>query len=312
MIGIALAILPATTSIAQIDSGTKNPIVAGVASYLFPGLGSLYAGNDRHAAIHLAVAGGSVAAIMGAMADVNCTTKHCSPATQVLAYGGLMTYGVNYVWSLVSAVRDANAHNAAVAALRPGDSLAAEPPHHGFLHGMNLSVGSGGAPYLGSSTGAQTTEVRLGFTLGAMPDWTFTYAHSGVRTTRSTDYFVPACDGGRGCYPHVYVDADAFELQRRWHREARVHPIAAASVGGLTSRYSYQLRPGVPFAPATWDSTQYRQFASVSGGLEADLWSWLHAVAYGGYRQATSGTVPNGTSSNSGPTFAWLVEIGKF
>jgi hypothetical protein len=315
---LAAAAAPSTTALAQRDTAGKSAVAAGALSYLFPGAGSLYAGDQRHALVHAAVGAASLAAFLLPLTDKACREGPgpCPVPLQAIAISGFFAYGTNSILSIVTAVRDANAHNAALASSRRArDSVSGtagvEPPRTAFgFHGMHLGVGFGSAPYLNQWTGAQTAEVRLG--VSPFRDWTLAYSHSEVVNEKGTDYFVRDCNGGRGCYPNVGVRADAFELQRRWHREHRVHPIAAASVGSLVSKYAYYRGSGIAFEPAVWDSTQYRQFASVSGGLEADIWGWIHAMAYGGYRQSTTGTVPNGKSSNSGPTLAWLVEIGKF
>jgi hypothetical protein len=308
-----MAVFPMETALPQRDSAKKSPATAVLLSAMFPGAGSLYAGNERHALIHGAIDVASVFA-MGSMLADTCDPS-CSTPRQAAGAGAFVAALVNYVWSIRTAARDADAYNVAVALPLVSDSVTSsdrpKPSASSFgFHGMHLGFGLGTSPYLDQWTGAQTAEMRLGVSL--LRDWTFTYAHSEVSSRKETDYFVRECNEGRGCYPAVAVGADAFELQRRWHREHRVHPIAAASVGTLVSKYVYYRGPGIVFEPAAWDSTQYRQFASVSAGLEADVWGWFHGVAYGGYRQSTGGTVPNGKSSNSGPILAWLVEIGKF
>ena len=311
-LGLSAAVVPTTTCIAQPDTSEKSQLAAGALSYFLPGAGSLYAGNGRHALVHAAIGTASWLLMATAMNDP-CPNGRCSASTQARGIGGLLMFGTNSVWSVVTAVRDVNAHNAAIASARARDSIVEAPNERpgGFgFRGMHVAFGGGVSPYLDQWTGAATSEGRIGITL--FRDWTFVYAGSQVEGTKSTDYFVRDCNETRGCFPEVRVQTDAFELQRRWHREHRVHPIAMASVGSLVSRYAYHRGSGIVFGTVAWDSTQYRQFASVNAGLEADIWGWFHTAAYGGYRQSTGGTIPNGRSSNSGPVLAWLLEIGKF
>jgi len=303
----------AARSVAQPDTTERNALGAGLLSYLFPGAGSLYAGNGRHALVHAAIGVASFVA-MGSALDDRCPDGRCSASTQVRGMGGLLVFSANSVWSIVTAVRDVNAHNATLAMRRARDSIAllSPPPERpgGFgFHGMHLAVGGGTSPYLDRRTGARTGEGRLGITL--FRDWTFAYSESDVASARQSDYYVADCEI-RGCYPRVAVQAQAFEVQRRWYRDHRIHPMATASVGTLTTRYTYSRGSGITFGTTVWDSTQYRRFASLNAGLEADIWGWFHTAAYAGYRQTAGRTIPNAKSSNSGPVFGWLLEIGKF
>ena len=311
-VAIVASIAPVATCFAQQDTTGRSAVAAGLLSYLLPGTGSLYAGNGRHALVHAAIDIGSIVAFASAVTD-KCPAGRCSTSTQVRGFGGLIVFSANSVWSIVTAVQDANAHNAALASHRARDSVARLVPERdrplGFgFRGVHVGLGGGVGPYLDKWTGAQTSEGRVGVTL--FRDWTFAYTGSAVRPSGSTDYFVPACDAGRGCHPRVMVEADAFEVQRRWRRGHRLHPIVTASVGNVSSRYSYPR--GLAFEAWAEDSVQYRRFASASAGLEADVWGWFHTAALGGYRQSTGGTIPNGKSANSGPVLAWLLEIGKF
>jgi hypothetical protein len=98
------------------DTGFKSPALAGVASYLLPGVGSWYAGNDHHARVHGAIALGLgiTGAVMGA---TSVCYDMCIPPT---ALGALFFFGyvTNDVWSIVTAVRDAHAHNERTEQLR--------------------------------------------------------------------------------------------------------------------------------------------------------------------------------------------------
>jgi hypothetical protein len=319
LLTLVMLSVPLAISSAQTDSTIKSAGTAGVLSYLFPGAGSYYAGdNHHHALVHAAVGVSSAVAMLPAINEQCAPPKKCQTSTEVIALAGLVTYVVNSVWSIITAVHDANAHNALVLDLRAADStagktIAAELKRSDFgIRGAHYALGLGSVPYLDRLTGTLSTELRTGFTLSAFPDWTVTYAHSVVHTAKSTDYFVRDCNSGRGCYPGVYVNADAFELQRRWRRDLSVHPVVAASGGSLRSRYAYFKGTGTAFEPGVWDSTQYRVFATVSAGAEVDIWRWIHGLAYAGYRQASGRTIPDGKSSNSGPILAGLIELGKF
>src|SRR5262249_29146466 len=106
-VALFAAFLPAATCLAQSDSTERSALGAGLLSYLFPGAGSFYAGNDRHALVHAGIATASAAALASTFYD-RCPGGRCSVSTQVRGWGGLLVYGTNYVWSIVTAVRDAN------------------------------------------------------------------------------------------------------------------------------------------------------------------------------------------------------------
>ena len=85
------------------DDGQKDVLVAGLLSVVLPGLGSFYAGNERHGWTHVLVLAGSVVA-MGAGASSCGTGGSCS-----LVGLGYATYVVNGIWSIFTAVTDARA-----------------------------------------------------------------------------------------------------------------------------------------------------------------------------------------------------------
>jgi hypothetical protein len=91
------------------DTGFKSPVLAGVASYFLPGVGSWYAGNDDHARVHGAIALtlGFTDAAMNAGRD--CYDM-CVPGTLL---GALVVIGylTNDIWSVITAVGDAHAYN---------------------------------------------------------------------------------------------------------------------------------------------------------------------------------------------------------
>lgn len=97
---------------ADADSGTKSPVLAGVASYFLPGVGSWYAGNDHHARVHGGIAFGLGVVGMGVGMVGDCFELSCKkPAANVVASLVVIGYLTNSIWSTVTAVRDAQAHN---------------------------------------------------------------------------------------------------------------------------------------------------------------------------------------------------------
>ena len=91
------------------DTGIKSPTVAGVTSYLLPGVGSWYAGNDQHARTHGLIALGLGITGVALSAGRDCYDM-CVPPTLLgtLVFVGYLTNGV---WSVVTAVQDAHAYN---------------------------------------------------------------------------------------------------------------------------------------------------------------------------------------------------------
>ena len=91
------------------DTGIKSPTLAGVASYLLPGVGSWYAGNDQHARTHGLIALGLGITGVALSAGRDCYDM-CVPPTLLgtLVFVGYLTNGV---WSVVTAVQDAHAYN---------------------------------------------------------------------------------------------------------------------------------------------------------------------------------------------------------
>ena len=85
----------------------KEPIIAGVLSWLLPGLGSFYADNSKHGVRHLIIEGvGLVVFIAGAAME---NDKAGSGDGLIIA--GYTVFIVNGVWSIITAVQDANAFN---------------------------------------------------------------------------------------------------------------------------------------------------------------------------------------------------------
>ena len=96
----------------------KDPAVAGLLSFLLPGLGSFYAGNSGHGILHLAIGLGSYAVMYGGLNSDACQWEDDCAVAGV----GAVVYLGNAIWSIFAAVSDANKHNraAAPAARQPG------------------------------------------------------------------------------------------------------------------------------------------------------------------------------------------------
>ncbi len=85
----------------------KSPFIAGTLSLLFPGAGSFYAGNARHGWIHVGV---TAAAAVTVLASSQSCKRNC-PNEVGATLLGFAAFAVNEVWSIVTAVNDANASN---------------------------------------------------------------------------------------------------------------------------------------------------------------------------------------------------------
>ena len=132
-----LLLLLTTSSTAQVrqDSmevaGTtvarKNAALAGTLSFasgfvLLPGMGSFYAGNSRHGVRHLSIGlGALIMFLFGVDGILACGIVDPSPCTdseraniptwEVVAMAAMLTYGVNYLWSIATAVSDVHSFN---------------------------------------------------------------------------------------------------------------------------------------------------------------------------------------------------------
>lgn len=91
------------------DTG-KSPFLAGVLSWVIPGVGSFYAGNNRHGWVHLLVFAGSIALLASshrcAVGPSNPDQFICpeNAATVTVAFGVME---VDDIWSIFTAVSDA-------------------------------------------------------------------------------------------------------------------------------------------------------------------------------------------------------------
>lgn len=110
------ASVPATVSLDSVAgpeaaSTQRSPVIAGVASLLFPGAGSLYASHPRHGLIHMGVH--VVAGTLALVGTASCAmgwggTTDCEEGgLEVVAVAWLVNWG----WAVVSGVNDAKAYN---------------------------------------------------------------------------------------------------------------------------------------------------------------------------------------------------------
>lgn len=122
---VAPSAAPADATMVQ-AAGEKNAVVAGVLSWIVPGLGSFYAGNSRHGAIHLGLHvvffGVMIAGIGSAFEDcLTSTDPTCGTGGAGTFYAGFVGTLVNGVWSIFTAVKDANTANKPAGAARDAD-----------------------------------------------------------------------------------------------------------------------------------------------------------------------------------------------
>jgi len=159
--GITSAPFVADGAVAQQAAGRKEPVVAGLLSWIVPGVGSFYAGNNRHGAIHLGVGVGSlIAMVAGAAAaveTVDINTGEVSGGGLGLLVVGYLVYVVNDVWSIFTAVFDANRHNTGSSGGRVVGELYLAPEVRGV--GSAMSSPETGAS--GSRLGLQVLKLRF-------------------------------------------------------------------------------------------------------------------------------------------------------
>jgi hypothetical protein len=92
------------------QAASKSPWVAGLLSYVFPGVGSYYAGNAGHGHRHLLITLGLVTLVLVPLSSDE-THDEDSPSPLLTAW--TLAFVGNWVWSIVTAVQDANASNRA-------------------------------------------------------------------------------------------------------------------------------------------------------------------------------------------------------
>jgi hypothetical protein len=91
--------------------GEKSPFTAGILSgAIFPGVGSLYAGNTSRGITHLAVGLASFAGMQAGSDD--CGLVFSGPDDNCTLLGvSLGVFVVNWIWSITSGVSDAKTFN---------------------------------------------------------------------------------------------------------------------------------------------------------------------------------------------------------
>lgn len=106
-----LAFVSPGVVLAQPVPGEKSPFLAGALSgLLLPGLGSFYAGNSGHGVRHLAIAGVALVGVVVGAEQTGCSLEAGSSGCTLLDIS-LGVYVVNWVWSIVVGVNDANDYN---------------------------------------------------------------------------------------------------------------------------------------------------------------------------------------------------------
>jgi hypothetical protein len=120
---VAMSHAPSSvTPLLASSSGSASPAAAGLMSLVIPGLGSFYAGYGRHGGTHLGIAAASLAVMVAGVAAAlsECPILSDQPCNSsggsALAAIGFVTYGVNDIVSVFTAINDANRKNAAGAA----------------------------------------------------------------------------------------------------------------------------------------------------------------------------------------------------
>jgi hypothetical protein len=126
----------------------KSPLLAGLLSWLvWPGVGSYYAGNSSHGTRHVAISvvslGGAIALIATCDSDGFCDFDHDAARLSV-AIGLVAVYVGNSVWSIITAVSDAEEFNRQLTAgnvsFRPTLTRLTTPILHQPLSRLGLQV----------------------------------------------------------------------------------------------------------------------------------------------------------------------------
>jgi len=106
-----LAFVSPEVVLTQPVPGEKSPFLAGALSgLLFPGLGSFYAGNSGHGVRHVAIAGVALVGFIVGGFDDDCEVLGDGSGCTLL-FTSFGVYVVNWGWSIVVGVSDANDYN---------------------------------------------------------------------------------------------------------------------------------------------------------------------------------------------------------
>jgi NADH:ubiquinone oxidoreductase subunit 6 (subunit J) len=100
----------------------KDPLVAGILSWIIPGLGSFYAGNSGHGVRHIVIYAGAVVLLFVGAAqaaeEIDPFTGEVDEGSFALMGAALVVLVANSIWAIITAVGDANAYNRGTG--RPG------------------------------------------------------------------------------------------------------------------------------------------------------------------------------------------------
>jgi len=119
----------------------KEPLVAGLLSWLFPGLGNFYAGNSGHGVRHVIIeVAGLGLLVAGAAQNTDPNSLEVQGGGLIIA--GLVVVVVNGVWSIFSSIKDVETYNRRAAGGRPGAALDVGPV-------FRVLSGDDGAPRAG-------------------------------------------------------------------------------------------------------------------------------------------------------------------
>jgi hypothetical protein len=163
---------------------------------------------------------------------------------------------------------------------------------------------------------ARAEEVRAGFAVDALPTWAFAVSGTWPARPDEAAYFEPKCFtyvGGAktqtGCHPKIMSVATAVDVAKRWQPTRLVHPLVSAAIGRVRTGNTYA-NSSLPYRGAV-DSMRTSALASLGGGGELNVTSWLHLTVTAGYREVFGQRSGAGVVSPSGFTLTSLVLIGK-
>jgi hypothetical protein len=180
------------------------------------------------------------------------------------------------------------------------------------FRGVHFDGGGGSVPYLdGHNTGRAAAEVKITFPLRRFPDWSIAVTTSSVKDVDTTSFIVSRSGWSTPYHPELVSTTAAFEVQRRWDQDRRVHPIGTMSAGALMNTYSYyDQTPDGEFLREP--GKRWKAYGQVSGGAEVTIVRWLRANALLGHRSGGRMTIPGARGSNGGVTMMLNLQLGKF
>ena len=95
--------------------GEKSGVLAGVLSaFIFPGVGSYYAGNSGHGTRHLVIGLVTLGGTVGGLAACGDLPEGCRDGTEAglwIAGVSAVAYLVNWIWSIPTATSDVSNYN---------------------------------------------------------------------------------------------------------------------------------------------------------------------------------------------------------